>query len=135
MRYFVESVTTYSTTGKTRKGAIIQKVAKEFEHVIIGDNTCSLALISALKRLADACNKVYKGREVIVEYNRNVYQICIGFKRNAETTEGVICSIQLAPINMTMYSSNVHQSVNESMRAEGDKAVLEAYYERKGGEA
>jgi len=41
MKYFINSVQTYSTSGKSRKGALLQSVASLFEGVIVDDEALS----------------------------------------------------------------------------------------------
>lgn len=143
MRYFVESVNTYNSTGKSRKGAILQKVARQFEHVVIGDHNALLALLKALERLVAACNNSFRGKTLKVCYNKYSYYISVE-PEDKGFSEQVIFSMQLAPMGLTLFSSNIHQAVHSDLKAFDDKKLLDAYYSKpvddlldrqKGGQA
>lgn len=134
MRYFVETVTTYNATGKSRKGAILQKVAQRFEHVIIGDHNALLALIKVFERLVAACNKVYRGKILKVSYNRYSYYLCVE-SVDRSFNESVVFSMQLAPVGLTLFASNIHQSAHDDLVSHNDRKLLDAYYAKQIDEA
>lgn len=130
MRYFVESVSVYSTTGKTRKGAILQKAALQFEHIILGDHMALKALIKVFKKLAAACDSTYRGAQLRVDYTD--YQLSVRPEKPS-FDEKVVFIMHLAPVGLTHFSSNIHQAVYTTVKESGDRQLLEAY--AKGGEA
>ena len=129
MRYFVESVTVYSTTGKTRKGAMLQKAALQFEHIIIGDHVALKALIKAFRTLTAACDKVYLGAPLRVAYSD--YQLRVKPEKQSFDEKSIFI-MHLAPVGLTHFSSNIHQAVYTTVKESGDKQLLESY--AKGGE-
>ena len=141
MKFFVESVTTYTSTGKSRKGAILQKVAKQFEHTVIGDNYAMTALITVFERLVDACNKTYTGRRLVISYNKFSHHISVKPECQKSFDDSAVFSMQLAPIGLTLFSSNIHQMMHSDLTDNNEPKLLEAYrskqlndYLEKGGE-
>lgn len=142
MRFFVESVTRPLSTGKNRKGAILQKVAKQFEHVIIGDNNALTALKTVFERLVAACNSTYSGKRLKVTWNKYSHQLTVEPEdRSANFSESVVFTMQLAPVGLTFFASNVHQAVNSDLVDNNDPKLLCAYrskqindYLEEGGE-
>ncbi len=61
MMYFVHSVQTYSSPGKTRKGALLQQVALKFKSAVLSDEALAV-LIRSFRILVDAVNSAYKGK-------------------------------------------------------------------------
>lgn len=112
MKYFVESVTTYVTTGKTRKGAILQTVAKQFEHTIIGDDDALSALVYTLKCLVDAVNNTYKGKPLLLEFNRDAGYIDVKPVNNCNDNH--VFSINYACVGATNYSLDMRALVGNT---------------------
>lgn len=70
MRFFIETVTTYSTSGKTRKGYAIQQAVKPFEHILLMDDQAFKELYYNIERLVAVCNARFRGAELFVSHNR-----------------------------------------------------------------
>lgn len=106
MRYFIESVTTYSTTGKSRKGALLQAVAKKFEHSIISDEGALNEFIRTLRHFVTACNNSFPGAPLYLTTNKASGQISVHPK--ATGSEATVFAIHYAPIGSTfdLYSIN-----------------------------
>ena len=139
MRYFVESVTTYTTTGKTRKGAMLQSAAMQFEHTVIGDVQALEALLKVFRNLVDACNAQYSGKPLKLNYYKDAYRIAVVPEERNTFADNTVFSMQLAPVGMMMYSSNVHQAVHSTVAGHGDTKFTQAFKNvcreayRKGG--
>ena len=132
MKYFVESVLTYNTTGKSRKGALLQRVASQFEHQIIGDHQALEALVADIRKLVDACNTIYKGAPLKVNYSKANYRICVEAAKPRADINTAVFTILFAPVGLTLFSSNVHHAIYSSVASGADSKLLEAY--KKGGE-
>ena len=70
MMYFIETVATYTTSGKTRKGYAIQQAVKPFEHILLMDDEAFKAFYYGIQRLVEVCNTRYRGGELFVAHNR-----------------------------------------------------------------
>lgn len=131
MKYFVESVLTYNTTGKSRKGAILQKAATQFEHQIIGDHQALEALVSDIRKLVDACDNIFKGKPLKVDYNKANYRICVESAEKRADINTAVFTILFAPVGLTLFSSNIHQALYTAVAESADQKLIEAY--KKGG--
>lgn len=135
MRYFVESVTTYSTSGKTRKGAILQAVARKFEHTIIADDDALRALVESLDRLVKAVNKSYKGRPLCLTFHRDSGHICVQPVNNFN--DNLVYSIAYAPVGATYFASSMRPLIFDSVdNVDHDlaKAFMRSDSAKEGGE-
>lgn len=132
MRYFVESVLTYNTTGKTRKGAILQKVAQQFEHQIIGDHLTLEALVADIRKLVAACEKIYKGKPLGVFFDKHNHRICVEDLNPRADINTAVFTICYAPVGLTFYSSNIHQAIYSHVAEYGNPKLFEEY--KKGGD-
>lgn len=112
MKYFVENVTTYVTTGKTRKGSILQVVARQFEHTIIGDDDALSALVYSLKCLVEAVNNTYKGKPLRLEFKRDAGYIDVKPVNNCNDNH--VFSINYAPVGSTNYSLDMRSLVGNT---------------------
>lgn len=130
MKFFVETVTTYNSTGKTRKGALLQKVAKQFEHTVIGDHNALLALVKVFERLVAACNSTYTGKRLKISYNRYSYYLSVE-PEEKNFSESVIFSMQLAPVGLTLFSSNIHSAVHSDLLSTKDQKLLDIYHSKQ----
>lgn len=70
MKFFIESVTTYSTSGKTRKGYAIQEAIKPFEHILLLDKQAFKAFYYIIKLLVEVCNARYRGAELFTSIHK-----------------------------------------------------------------
>ena len=132
MKYFVESVLTYNTTGKSRKGALLQRVASQFEHQIIGDHQALEALIADIRKLVTACEQTYKGKPLGVFFDKRNCRICVEDLNPRADINTAVFTICYAPVGLTLFSSNVHHAIYSSVASGADSKLLEAY--KKGGE-
>lgn len=130
MRYFVESVSTLSTTGKSRKGAVLQAVVRRFEHTILADDDALIKLVSRLQAVVNAVNTLYKGKKVSLNHHADSGHIWAhsGYTGN----EAYIFSLSYVPVGETMYQSNIHTTISD-MLYNMDNVLMVAY--AKGGEA
>lgn len=98
MSYFIETVTTYATSGKTRKGAAIQAAVKPFEHALIFDSTSLSVLVSRLRTLVRVCNSCFRGAELFLSWNRNGESGQISVHPKQTGFEASVVTIHYAPI-------------------------------------
>lgn len=116
MMFFIESVTTYSTSGKTRKGAAIQAAASKFEHNLLSDGTALSALVSQLRILVKVCNDNFRGSELFLTWHRdnNSGQISIGPR--ATGYESPVASIHYAPIEDRIAAINIRDRISQALQ-------------------
>lgn len=84
MRYFIESVHTLNTTGKSAKGALLQAIAKKYEHIILQDDRTLAELVATLRRLVEAVNACYRGKQVVLEHDPGIGYITAGANLSGE---------------------------------------------------
>ena len=134
MMYFIESVSTLSTTGKSRKGAILQAVTKRFEHTIIVDDRALQAFIHQLHCLVNAVNAKYKGKEVFLQYSTGSCHI---YANNGSTGhEAHIFSISYAPVGIDLRSYTIRNEISDALY-NLDRELLAEYREeayKEGGD-
>lgn len=75
MMYFIESVTTFQSSGKSKKGALLQAAVSNLEHNFFGDDDGLFALRDQLSKLVDLCNKEYKGSKMFLKWHEDACQI------------------------------------------------------------
>ncbi len=113
MMYFIESVNTLSTTGKSRKGSVLQTVTKRFEHAVLFDETALQAFIHQLQCLVNAVNARYKGKTVFLHYRLDSGHI---YADNGSTGhESYIFSISYAPVGITLSAHSVRNEITDSL--------------------
>lgn len=96
MKYFIKSVSTLTSTGKSRKGATLQAIVKPFEHkVLCGDDALN-CFVSYLRGLVAACNASYRGKLVTLHYNAYSRHIYATNENNGQ--ESYIFSLDYAPV-------------------------------------
>lgn len=135
MMYFIESVRTLNTTGKTRKGAALQAAAQRFEHTIICDFEGLTALISELRKLVAACNEIYRGKEVFLSADIESGQIEAHNERTG--SEAYIFMIGFAPVGEFLHSSHIRNAICGTLQ-DADRDLLCVYRKntcQEGGEA
>lgn len=132
--YFIESVNTLTTTGKSRKGAILQAVAKRFEHTILVDEHTLTAFIHQLHCLVNAVNARYSGKEVFLQYSTGAGHI---YANNGSTGhEAYIFSISYAPVGIDLRAHTVRNEITDSL-FNLDRELLAEYRKdayKEGGE-
>ncbi len=127
--YFVESVHTLTSTGKTRKGALLQNVAEQFEHKVLADEDALANLVLRLEQLVEACNKRYKGTEVSFTYDYDAGAISAynGNPGNAP----YIFIISFAPMGERLHASTVRNLISNTVN-NIDAETLKAYHKEGG---
>ena len=137
MKYFIESVTTYSTTGKTRKGAILQSVAMTYEHKMMCDGNALSAMVFSLKLLVDVVNATCKGKPLKLEHSHDAGWICV--KPESGFNDNHVFSIHYAPVCGSFYASNIRADIYDCLKQQDEELakafVKEAYKLTKGGVA
>lgn len=134
MMYFIESVNTLSTTGKSRKGAILQAVTKRFEHTVLVDGRALCALIHQLHCLVNAVNARYKGKEVFLQHGTDSGHI---YANNGSTgNEAYIFSISYAPVGIDLRAHTVRNEITDTLFNLDRKLLAEYRKEayKEGGE-
>lgn len=107
MIHFIESVTTYATSGKTRKDAIIQAVASQFEHSLLADDTALESMVTQLRKLVDVCNRNFKGKHLTLHWSPGHISV-----RPSQTGyEQMVVSISYAPVLDRLAYSNMHSRI------------------------
>lgn len=136
MMYFIESVTTYSTSGKTRKGAVLQAVAKNYEHKVLCDGDALSAMVFSLKLLVDVVNTTCKGKPLKLEHSADAGWICV--KPESCFNDNHVFSIQYAPICGSLYASHIRAEIYDSLKQQDNEIakafIMEATKIKKGGE-
>ena len=125
MKYFITSVQTYSTSGKSRKGALLQSVASQFEGVIIDDDAL-LSMISIFTALVAYVNNNYKGKPLDLVAGPG--WLCVKPEYNGNDNH--IFNISYVPVKATYYAYNVEQQVSETL-SNIDPNIIKGY--KKGG--
>ena len=137
MMFFIETVTTYSTTGKSRKGATLQEVAKTYEHKVLCDETALSAMVASLRLLVDVVNDTCKGKPLKLEHSHDAGWICV--KPENGYNDNHVFSIQYAPICGSFYASNIRADIYDTIQQndrELAKAFMrKAYAPKEGGAA
>ena len=96
MMYFIESVTTLTSTGKSRKGALLQTVVKPIEHTLLKGDAAVVILVKYLQALVDKCNSSFRGNTVYLHFNPESFHIYACGEKTG--SEAYIFSISYAPV-------------------------------------
>ena len=112
MRYFIESVNTLSTTGKSRKGATMQAVALRFEHITLDGSEALNVFVAYLRGLVEACNATFTGKPVMLHHNAGSHYIYAANDNNGH--EAHIFSISYAPVEDEMPFYQVAEAMMQS---------------------
>lgn len=135
MMFFIETVTTYSTSGKTRKGAILQEVAKTYEHKVLCDETALSAMVASLRLLVDVVNATCKGKPIRLEHNHEAGWICV--KPESGFNDNHVFSISYAPICGSLYASHIRAGIYDSLKQQDNEVarafIMEATKSKEGG--
>ena len=132
MNYFIETVNTYSTTGKSKKGAAIQTAVKTLEHCLLKDEDALASLTLQLKNLVDVCNDKYKGNPIKLHITTGQFSI-----RPPETgNETPIATIQYAPVLAQLAADEIRSEIATAL-FEDYRDIASEYIKaaRKGGKA
>lgn len=127
--FFVESVHTLTSTGKTRKGALLQKAASRFEHKVIADEEALAILVIRLDNLVSACNRRYKGAEVKLTYDYEAGNISAYSSHQVDAP--YIFSISFAPMGERLYVSSVQNIISDKVN-DIDSELLKDYLKEGG---
>ena len=129
--YFIESVDTLPSTGKTRKGAALQAVVEQFEHTILVDKVALRALFRQLQALVDAVNARYPGMTVLMhifsDSDSDTGYICAG--NDPTGFDGFIFSIHYVPVGDDLHYDNISSRILESVE-NIDCRLLDEYHKR-----
>lgn len=113
MKYFIESVHTLNSTGKTKKGALLQVIARKFEHTVLADDDALTAMVDQLRKLVEVCNAKYHGKKL--ELHHNSWSCYISCSAQLNATDTAVFGIQYAPIGQTMTGSTIRASINDAL--------------------
>ena len=125
MMYFVHSVQTYATAGKTRKGALLQKVAMKFQSAVLSEEGLAV-LIRSLHILVDAVNANYKGKPLKLSTGEG--WICV--KPANGIDDNHVFSISFKPQGKHYLGHNVHKEIHYTL-SNADPDIDKVYL--KGG--
>lgn len=131
--YFIESVTTYSTTGKTKRGEILQRVAERFEHMVLINETALSAFANQLRILVDVCNTSLPGKPAEFRWWKDSGAMAVG--TGAESCDTYIFMIHYAPIMGNLGAYQIRNEISDVLfKADRDLAVKFISSSKKGGE-
>ena len=137
MNYFIESVSALTSIGKSKKGALLQTIAKRFEHTVLKGDAALNFFIGHLQALVDTCNATYRGKTVTLH-------ICPGYIYASNDNNGhdaYIFSIGYAPMGDAFFFFDVPGAILGPVEnlcgpkfAKGMEAAAKGYCSQKGGE-
>lgn len=134
MRFFIDNVTVYATAGKTRRGALLQAIANQFEHCILGDVATLDKLVERLEEAVRLANLGSKGKPLKLEHYRDYGhcggQICVKPVSNANDNH--VFTISYKPVAQTLFASNVSMEIAGSLAYNSLRQLADAA--GKGGE-
>lgn len=117
MNYFVETVTVYSTSGKSRKGAAIQAAAKPFEHKeLFGGESALTVLVARLRALVRVCNANFRGAELFLSWHRDGDQGQISVHPKSTGFETPVVTISYAPVIDRISDITVGYVIGDAIR-------------------
>ena len=116
MMYFIESVTTYSTSGKSRKGAAIQAAARKFEHALLSDGTSLISLVSRLRDLVNVCNENFRGALLYISWTRDGESGQISIHPKSTGSEPHVVNIHYAPVIDRIPDFRVEGIIGDAIR-------------------
>lgn len=68
MMFFIDTVQTFSTSGKSTKGQALQQMAKRFERVLVQGEDAPIKITLAMRETASSLdNSSYRGRATYVD--------------------------------------------------------------------
>lgn len=134
MMFFIESVTTYSTSGKTRKGYAIQKALKPFEHIILISEQAFDTLLANIERLVVVCNAKYRGAELFVSCNKQADCGQISVHPQPTGNESPVITISYGIVADEFSHITVRHKISNTIRTYAPD-IAEHFGLQKGGEA
>ena len=70
MKFFFDTVQTFSTTGKTDKGKALQEMAKRLEYVLVEGDNAPFKIHTAMREKANSIDEQFpRGRKTFVDIN------------------------------------------------------------------
>lgn len=142
MNYFIESVNTYSSTGKSAKGRILQKVVAQYEHKVFDQDSIE-ALHYSLDLLVKMLNKELPGKPLILSRNTDSisgggYMSC----SDGGATGTDVFIIHYVPVLDRVYASYVRSTIYSVLYDDLDEKEIARLFgkvcyedsEKKGGE-
>lgn len=126
MMYFVHSVQTYVTSGKTRKGALLQEVAMKFKSAVLSEEALAV-LIRSFRILVDVVNANFKGKPLKLSTGEG--WICVKPANGLDDNHVFSISFQL--MGKHYLGHNVHKEFHYTL-TNADPDIAKAYL--KGGE-
>ena len=132
MKYFIQRVTTYSSTGKTKKGAAIQTAVEPLEHCLLTDENALASLTLELKNLVDVCNLKYTGNPIKLHITTGQFSIC----PPKTGSEPPVATISYAPVLAMVTADDIRVEIVNAL-FEDYRDIASEYMEQamKGGEA
>lgn len=134
MRFYINNVTIYATTGKTRRGALLQSIAQQFEHCILGDVAALNKLVERLTVAVLFANQGSRGKLLEVKHHRGLGpdggQICV--EPSDGLDRGCVFTLSYKPIAQTLFASNVASMISGDLSFNNLRQLAAA---GKGGEA
>ncbi len=131
MKYFVSKVTTYSVQGKTKRGALLQKVAQEFENVLLPSDLELKLLVKKFADLVAALNETSKGKPL--KLDADLYKGWIIVKPASPYNDNFVFDMTVrrvkegfmnrSQVSYTFYSLIEDQTVRDLMKQEKGGAV------------
>ena len=139
MRIFVESVTTYFVTGKTRKGSAIQSAVKQFKHVLLFNEEALTALLVNIERLVDTCNKKYRGSMYSVHHYKEKTGGRISVRPKETGTETPVATLEYAYVVDVYCDNDIKRTMADMVRTfapdiyDDFKVTIDVHNPQEGG--
>ena len=133
--YFVDNVTTYIAASKTKRGALLQKVAKGFEHFLLVDGLAVERLVETLRDLVEVVNANTKGRRFPLILIYDQWTNCIDVHTAGTSGDNTVFMMSLKKVADGALDSSVIRSL--AVRLADDSAIMEEMHRiatvKKGG--
>ena len=136
MKYIIDRVSLCSNSDTTEKEALLQSVAKHFEHYVLGGGDALLCLLKYLRGLVKLANKRYGGDEIKVYLLDGEI-----FASKGDALYIHIFTLSYAPIKYDLFGSHIRGLIKETVMAKDQelaKAFIEmqlnSSHEEEGGE-
>lgn len=106
MRYFVTGVLTPHDASRIRKCALLQGVARKFEHCAFEGLNSVFILQNVIRRICYAANEAHGGRRVLVNYNAPGMTIT-AVMRGDDGEEELVFQIRMAREECTLSTDSL----------------------------
>lgn len=124
MMYFIEAVSTLSSTGKSRKGALLQAIVRRFEHTVLVDDCARMAFIHQLRCLVNAVNARFSGKSVELHCDNDSFYIYANTGSSGH--EGYIFAISYAPVGADLRAHTIRNEFTDALY-NLDRELLDEY--------